>query len=87
MTRELIVCINHRMNPATPSCAARGSLEIAEALEAGARERGLNVTVTRICCFGQCEHGPNARIAPGGRFFRGLRLKDVPIILDALGEP
>ena len=86
-SRSLIVCVNHRSNPDNPSCAARGSVAIADALESGLRERGMALEVTRIHCFGQCERGPNLRLAPGGRFFRGVRLEEVPAILDALSDP
>ena len=84
MLRELAVCINHRPNPATPSCAARGSVEIVAALEAAAHARGIDLTVTPIYCFGQCERGPNLRLAPGGRFYHHVRLEDVPKIVEAL---
>ena len=84
MLRELVVCINHRQNPATPSCAARGSLQIVVALEAAARAQGVDLTVTPIYCFGQCERGPNLRLAPGGQFYHHVRLEDVPGIVAAL---
>jgi NADH:ubiquinone oxidoreductase subunit E len=77
----IIVCVNRRPGNKNPSCAARGSEAIADALDATLRDTG--VSVVRIKCFGRCAEGPNARIA-GGRFFRGIGLADVPAILGAL---
>jgi len=77
----VIVCVNRRLGHDKPSCAARGSEAIADALDATLRDTG--VSVVRIKCFGRCAEGPNARIA-GGRFFRGIALADVPAILGAL---
>lgn len=80
----MLVCINRRRGHDKPSCAARGSETIAEALEAGATAHG--VQVTRLKCFGRCAEGPNVRIL-GGRFFRGATPGDVPAILaEAAGE-
>ena len=74
----IIVCINRRLTPDRPSCAARGSEALAEALEEAARPWGI--PVTRLKCFGRCDEGPNVRIR-GGRFFRGAGLDDVAGIL------
>ena len=76
---NIIVCVNRRLGHNRPSCAGRGSEAIADALEAAAAERG--VEVTRLKCFGRCDEGPNLRIR-GGRFFRGASLEDVPAIVD-----
>jgi NADH:ubiquinone oxidoreductase subunit E len=77
----IVVCVNRRLGHDKPSCAARGSEAIADALDATLRKTG--VSVVRIKCFGRCAEGPNARIA-GGQFFRGIGLADVPAILGAL---
>ncbi len=67
-----------------PSCAARGSEVIAEALEKGVAERRIAVTVKRSVCMSKCTEGPTLRLAPGGRFIQGPALADVPDILDQL---
>ncbi len=78
----LLVCINSRLAGDKPSCAGRGSEQLADALEQALVERGLAVALGRIKCFGRCHEGPNVRLAPGGRFWRGAGLRDVTAIID-----
>lgn len=66
--KKIIVCINLRANPAQPSCAARGGEIIAERLEQKILQAGLKLTVERFPCLGRCALGPNARMAPAGKF-------------------
>ena len=75
----IVVCVNRRLRHDAPSCAGRGSEDIAAALETAA---GEGITVTRLKCFGRCAEGPNVRIR-GGAFFRGCTLEDVPRIIAA----
>jgi len=78
------ICVNRRFGTDKPSCAARGSELIADEMEAGARERGIAVTIERLVCFGLCMSGPNGRLIPGGAFHKGLKKEDVPALLDEL---
>ena len=78
------ICVNRRLGSDKASCAARGSEQIADALEAGVRERGLAVEIERIVCFGQCQVGPNGRLIPGGNFHKGMTIEDVPALLDEI---
>ena len=64
-----------------PSCAERGSVAIAEALRLELAVAQVDVNVRELCCFGRCADGPNARLAPDGRFWRGVVLADVPVIV------
>ena len=80
----LLICVNRRYNANAPSCAARGSLAIAEAIEQGVRERAIDIVVERIICLGQCTKGPTLRMAPGGRFILGTTGEMVGGILDEL---
>ncbi|MDP6602739.1 MAG: (2Fe-2S) ferredoxin domain-containing protein [Rhodospirillales bacterium] len=82
--RTLLICVNRRFGSDKPSCAARGSVEIADALEAGVRTRRIDIETERLRCFGQCPHGPNLRPAPGGSFFHRVAIEDVPSVLDTL---
>jgi len=84
--KTVIICVNHRRNPQLPSCGARGSLEIAQALELEIAAQGVAAQVERIHCFGACEQGPNLRIMPGGAFFRHVRLEDVAHIIAILNQ-
>ena len=80
----VIVCVNRRLGSDAVSCAGRGSQAVAAALEDGIKSREIGSGVVRFKCLGSCQHGPNVRFAPGGAWFSGVALKDVPEILDQL---
>jgi len=84
--KSVLICSNRRFHGDQPSCAARGSESLADTLEAGVRDRKINVQVERIKCLGQCTKGPTVRFAPGGCFHLGTSEADVPAILDELEE-
>lgn len=79
-----MVCINRRFRADEASCAKRGSEALADALEAGIRERRIAIKLERSICMGHCQTGPTVRLAPGGRFFHGPALSEVTDILDEL---
>jgi len=79
--RKVVVCVNHRANPDLPSCGARGGEAIASRLEDELRQRDLGITVERFNCLGQCEAGPNIRLAPAGPFYQGLAESDIPMLM------
>ena len=80
----LSICINFRAGDTLPSCGARGSRELADALQAGIAKRGLPLELKRLHCMGKCHIGPTMRIWPGGPFVMGAQESDVPEILDRL---
>ena len=59
--RTFIVCVNFRPYSNKPSCARRGSEQLADWLEQEIKARRLDATVERSVCFGQCPLGPNVR--------------------------
>lgn len=67
----IIVCINRR-SPLKPSCAHRGSEELAVSLENRLQKNGYQNAMKRVYCLGNCKAGPNLRIAPGGPFFESV---------------
>lgn len=79
-----MVCVNVRVNPDTPSCGARGGLEIAQALETAVAERGLPVRVEKFNCLGMCEHGPNVKLSPSGEFRYSVHAENLPELLDRI---
>lgn len=79
--KKIIICVNYRANPNQPSCAARGSTEIAVRIEQEAARQGIPVELERIYCLGYCEQGPNLRLIPNGRFFHRFDCKDIPQLL------
>lgn len=78
---SIIICTNRRYGVNSASCAERGSLELADELERLLDEAGLAIPVLRIRCLGHCEQGPNLRIAPGGRFFHGVKRGDLAEVI------
>lgn len=83
--KTLAVCINRRFNGDIPSCAERGSEDLADAIEKGIAQRRINARVERLTCFGCCPKGPNMRLVPGGGpFLHGVTADQVPAILDQL---
>ncbi|MBF0626364.1 MAG: (2Fe-2S) ferredoxin domain-containing protein [Magnetococcales bacterium] len=83
---RLLVCVKERISPTSPSCAARGSGELLARLDAELTRRGHPGRVEIINCFGQCNRGPNMRIAPGGRFFYGVGPDRLDEVITALEE-
>lgn len=78
---RVVVCVNRMRGPSGRCCGLSGAPEIAEALEAGVRDRALKVDIERIVCLGKCADGPNLRIV-GGEFKNHLSMDDVPNLLD-----
>jgi (2Fe-2S) ferredoxin/predicted O-methyltransferase YrrM len=66
-----------------PCCAARGSVQVLEALRREVAERGLVETVQVTACgsLGLCEHGPNLVVYPEGIWYSGVTAADVPEIV------
>lgn len=82
--KKMIVCVNFRANPDQPSCAARGAVEIADALELALRERSLPLELERFECLGRCNIGPNIMFAPGGKFLHHVRPDDLARVVRAM---
>lgn len=81
--KKVLTCVNRRFHSGEPSCATRGSLAIAEAIEEGVRERRIDIVAERYVCFGQCTKGPTVKLVPGD-FILGTTLDMVDGILDQL---
>jgi (2Fe-2S) ferredoxin len=82
--RYLMICTNRRYGAESASCAARSSVDIAQAIETGVSTRRIKIIVERSVCMGQCTKGPTLRLAPGGRFIFGKTIEDVNDVLDEL---
>lgn len=80
------ICINERPPSGliTVSCGPRGGFAIASAIESEIKQRGLVLRCATIKCLGLCEDGPNVRLTPSNSWFHGVRLSDVPEIIDTL---
>jgi (2Fe-2S) ferredoxin len=88
--RYLFVCVNRRPDGVPKgSCAARGSVEIHDALKAALKETGLAKLEARACtasCLDVCWAGPVIAVEPDGYFYGRVTLADVPEIVAALRE-
>ena len=83
MIPRLTVCVNDRGPGAiTPSCGARGSGRLLDAIADEISLRGLKIELQTIRCLGVCEKGPNARLVPGNNWFHGLGPEDVGTLVD-----
>jgi NADP-reducing hydrogenase subunit HndC len=85
--RMILVCLNERPE-AEPSCGARRSKAVADAIKQAVNERGLKgeVRVTKTHCLGLCEHGPNVMVFPEGKLFSGVRVLDVPALVERFAK-
>ncbi|WP_374338490.1 hypothetical protein [Leeia sp.] len=77
----LIVCTKHRFLGQQPSCGGRGSKALLDALKPLAA--AADIEVIPFPCLGECEHGPNIKLAPGGRFFHQVTMAQLPDIVAA----
>ena len=67
-----------------PSCCARGSIQVIEALrrEIAARKLEDRVQVTTCGSLGLCERGPNIVVYPEGVWYSGVTPADVPELVE-----
>ena len=80
----IYVCINRRNPEVAVSCQPRGGAEVAEAVKTGIARRGLAIQFREAYCLNACMHGPNIRIVPSNARFYGVRVEDVPEVLDTV---
>jgi SAM-dependent methyltransferase len=66
-----------------PSCSARGSPAVIDALRREIAAQGLSdaVQLTTCASLGLCERGPNLVVYPEGSWYSGVRPEDVPEIV------
>ena len=79
---HVFVCDQQKPEGA-PCCAARGSVQVLEALRREVHARGLEdeVQVTACGSLGLCEHGPNLVVYPEGIWYSGVTAADIPEIV------
>ncbi len=82
--KKVIVCINYRANPGLPSCAARGSRQLADLIERGIKDGEIDIELERFKCLGRCEYGPNLKLAPGGQLITGAHADNILGIMDEI---
>ena len=65
-------------------CKLRGSEKVLNELAEKVAVRAIDVEVKPYLCFGACEEGPNVVIHPQKVWYAGVKLDDLPEILDSL---
>jgi NADH:ubiquinone oxidoreductase subunit E len=83
MPKKLLVCTNYRANPNNPSCAARGSKEIASELLQQLQQKNVKIEIEEIQCMGYCKVGPNVRLIPNGAYFHEVSISKFAEIIKA----
>ena len=78
--KTIVVCTNFRPFTTQPSCAQRGSEELADWLEEEIKQRGLDAKVDRSVCLGHCQDGPNVRLLGADFFHESTREKLIPLL-------
>ena len=83
--RHVFVCINERpADHPKGCCKAKGGAEVRDRLKAELSARGLSkiIRANNAGCLDQCELGPTVVIYPQAIWYGGVKLEDVPRILD-----
>jgi (2Fe-2S) ferredoxin len=83
---QILVCCNERPAGASkPCCAARGGIELYQALKDATKERGLRdeVLVTRTGCLKHCSRGITVAVWPANHWYGGATSADAGDIVDA----
>lgn len=62
-------------------CCKKGAKQVASAIEAEVRDRGLNVTVKGTGCMKRCKAGPNV-VMPDKTRYTQIRSREVAAIMD-----
>ena len=81
--KKLLVCTNFRANPNHPSCAARGSKEMAIYLAQQLQKKNVSIEIEEIQCMGYCKVGPNVRLIPNGEYFHEISARKFTEIIKA----
>ena len=78
--KTIVMCVNFRPFTHNPSCAQRGSKELADWVEGEIRSRGLDAKVDRSVCLGHCPIGPNVRLLGEDFIHEATREKLIPLL-------
>jgi (2Fe-2S) ferredoxin/predicted O-methyltransferase YrrM len=80
---HVYIC-NQQKTEGAPSCSARGSGKLIEALREEIAKRGLigDVQITLCGSLGLCERGPNMVVYPEGVWYSAVQLEDLPELVE-----
>lgn len=81
---NLRLCTNKRLNKdSLPSCAGRGSRELADKIEKILLEQSIPAKLIRSPCMNNCKIGPNLKVQ-GGELYNGVTEERLDEIIDAI---
>lgn len=81
---NLRLCTNKRLNKdGLPSCAGRGSRELADKIEEILLEQSIPAKLVRSPCMNNCKIGPNLKVQ-GGELYNGVTEERLDEIIDAI---
>jgi len=83
--RHVFVCLNERPEEHPKGCCLRkGSAQVRDTLKAELKKRGLSnvVRANKAGCLDACEYGISMVIYPEGIWYGGVRVEDIPEIID-----
>ena len=83
--RHVFICTNRR--PDTDprgSCAAKGSEALRDAFKDALKQRGMakQIRANAAGCLDTCAFGPSVVVYPEGVWYSGVKLEDVPAIVE-----
>jgi (2Fe-2S) ferredoxin len=84
-THHIFICINQReRGHRRGSCDSEGDEELRDAFKKEVKRRGLaaQVRANSAGCLDQCELGPTIVIYPQAIWYGGVKVADVPRIID-----
>ncbi len=86
--KTVFVCVNKRED-GRPSCASfsEGGAEVCQALKEAVKAAGLKgkIRIASSGCLDLCAQGPNLFVYPEGVWKSGVKLADIPRILNEIG--
>jgi (2Fe-2S) ferredoxin len=83
--RHVFVCLNERPEGHPKGCCLhKGSAQVRDTLKTELKKRGLagRVRANKAGCLDACEHGISMVIYPEGIWYGGVKVEDVPEIID-----
>src|SRR5512140_976876 len=83
--RHIFVCTNRRPDDHPKgSCAHKGSEDIRAAFKAELEKRGIKgqMRANAAGCLDTCAFGPSVVVYPEGVWYGGVKLEDVPTIVE-----
>ena len=84
--RHIFICENIRPEDDPKGCcSAKGSAEIRQAMKKEIKQRGLRgvARANQSGCLDACEFGPSIVVYPEGIWYGGVKVEDVPEIIES----